>query len=183
MEDHPDVFKKLTEKILFKKYLTVFGSKFGAGFLCAEAASSNFYGWRICPIEPGIWHLIQFHGTDESFCELTCTCQNYGMSYVVVIRIQFEGDPSEYESLIQDFRIECLAEDTGLEEFRICSAVDDEHGFLVVQIFTSEDAHLQHMNSSLVQQFLETLQTREIKMGVIMMAGHEIGNSLPGLLN
>ena len=39
------------------------------------------------------------------------------------------------------------------------------------------------MNSSLVQQFLETLQTREIKMGVIMMAGHEIGNSLPGLLN
>jgi len=70
-----------------------------------------------------------------------------------------------------------------LEEFRICLAVDDEHGFLVVQIFTSEDAHLQHMNSSLVQQFLETLQTREIKMGVIMMAGQEIGNSLPGLLN
>ena len=137
--------------------------------LYAQAMSLNFSSRRICSIEPGIWHSIQFHGTDESFCELTCTCQNCGMSYVVVIRIQVEGDPSEYESLIQDFRFECLAENSGMEEFRICSAEDDEQGFLVVQIFISEDAHQQHMNSLLVQKFLETLHTCDFKMGVIMM--------------
>ena len=70
-----------------------------------------------------------------------------------------------------------------MEEFPICSAADSEQGFLVVQIFTSEDAHQQHMNSPLVQKFLETLHTRDFKMGVIMMGGHEIGNSFPGLLN
>ena len=82
---------------------------------------------------------------------------------MVVILIQVEGYPSEYESLIQDFRFECLAENSGMEEFRICSAEDDEQGFLVVQIFTSEDAHQHHMNSPMVQKFLETLQTLDFK--------------------
>ena len=75
------------------------------------------------------------------------------MSYVVIIRVQVEGDREEYKSLIDNFRLECLEQDEGMEQFMVCSGPDDEQAFLVVQTFISEEAHYQHMHSVIVRYY------------------------------
>ena len=105
------------------------------------------------------------------------------MSYVVVIRVQVEGDLSEYERLLDEFRQDSLLRVEEMEQFMVCTVTDEENAYLIVQTFASAEAHEKHMNSAVVQEFLEGLQDYDLKMGVIMMMGQEIEYAADPLLN
>ena len=51
------------------------------------------------------------------------------MSFVVAIRIQLEGDAEIFREMIMQYREDCLANESGMEQFLICSIPDDENGF------------------------------------------------------
>ena len=48
------------------------------------------------------------------------------MSFVVAIRIQLEGDAEIFREMIMQYREDCLANESGMEQFLICSIPDDE---------------------------------------------------------
>ena len=94
-----------------------------------------------------------------------------------------EGDNSEYERLLDEFRQDCLLRVEEMEQFIVCTVLEEEKAYLIVQTFASAEAHEKHMNSALVQVFLEGLQDYDLKMGVIMMMGQEIEIAADPLLN
>ena len=65
------------------------------------------------------------------------------MSFVVAIRIQLEGDAEIFREMIMQYREDCLANESGMGQFLICSIPDDE-GFLLFEVFSDQEAHQLH---------------------------------------
>ena len=104
------------------------------------------------------------------------------MSYVVVIRVQLEGVSEKFQEVIVQYRSECLRNEPGMEHFLVCRIPDDEQGFLLVEVFTDEEAHRKHAQGKELEDLLKTMEERELKMAAMIMAGEEMSSASP-LLN
>ena len=104
------------------------------------------------------------------------------MSYVVVIRVQLEGDPETFCGIIEQYRRECLGNESGMEQFLICKIPGDEQGFLLVEAFVDEEAHWSHTHGKDLANLLKMMEENDLKMAVMMLEGEEILSSVP-LLN
>ena len=104
------------------------------------------------------------------------------MSYIVVLRLQLEGDSNVFKELMNNYKKECLANETGLEQFFISTINEDDHGFLLVQVFTDYEAHEKHSNGQDLSILLKSLEENNIRIAVLMMSGEEISETIQ-LLN
>ena len=75
-------------------------------------------------------------------CDWACNRENISMSYVVVIRVQVEGNLREYERLLDEFRQDCLLLVEEMEQFMVCTVSEEENAYLIVQTFASVEATL-----------------------------------------
>ena len=108
---------------------------------------------------------------------------NLFMSFVVLIRIQLEGDSEVFRDIIDQYRRDCLANEPGMEQFLVCSMPDDEQGFMLVEVFIDQEAHQAHSQGKELGELLQTMQGRNMQMGVMMMGGEEIQTAGRPVLN
>jgi quinol monooxygenase YgiN len=105
------------------------------------------------------------------------------MSFVVAIRIQLEGDVEIFREMIMQYREDCLANESGMEQFLICSIPDDEKGFLLFEVFSNQEAHQLHSQGEDLQKLLQSMQEQNMRMEVMMMGGEEIESETQPILN
>ncbi len=86
------------------------------------------------------------------------------MSFVVAIRIQLEGDVEIFREMIMQYREDCLANESGMEQFLICS-------------------HQLHSQGADLQKLLQSMQEQNMRMEVMMMGGEEIESETQPILN
>ncbi len=104
------------------------------------------------------------------------------MSIGIFIRIQFNNnDRDEYESVLEEFRNECLMSEPGMEEFYIFLDRQDDSAVNLLEIFTDEKAHEEHIRSSQVQRIIETLQ--EANAVAFLTIGDSLEGDIPKTLN
>ena len=61
-----------------------------------------------------------------------------------------------------------------MEQFLICSVTDDEKGFLILEVFTDQDAHQLHSEGEDLKNLIQSMQEKNMRMEVMMMGGEEI---------
>ena len=105
------------------------------------------------------------------------------MSYVVAIRILLDGNPENFKELIMQYRENCLSNENGMEQFLICSVPDDESSFLLMEVFTDQEAHQHHSRGEDLQKLIQSMQENNMRMEVMMMGGNEIESEEKPVLN
>ena len=105
------------------------------------------------------------------------------MSYVVAIRIQLEGDPNIFREMVMQYRENCLSHERGMEQFLICSVTDDDRGFLLLEVFTNQEAHQLHSEGKDLKNLIQSMQVKNMRMEVMMMGGEEIEPEDKPILN
>ena len=105
------------------------------------------------------------------------------MSYVVAIRIQLDGNPENFKELIMQYREDCLSNESGMEQFLICSVPDDERSFLLMEVFSDQEAHQLHSQGEDLQKLNQSMQENNMRMEVMMMGGNEIESEEKPVLN
>ena len=82
------------------------------------------------------------------------------MSFAVAIRIQLEGDAEIFREMIMQYREDCFANESGMEQFLICSIPDDKKGFLLFEVFINQEAHQLHSQGNDLQKLLQQCKSK-----------------------
>jgi quinol monooxygenase YgiN len=104
------------------------------------------------------------------------------MTYIVHVTAVVEGDLERIEELINEYRYNCLQNQSGMKGFYVCRPADHPNIFLYTQIFKDIDAHRAHIESDDPRNFFAKMEEEGFEFQGRWMAGKEIDSVPDGQL-
>jgi len=105
------------------------------------------------------------------------------MTYIVHVTAVVEGDLERIEELINEYRYNCLENQSGMKGFYVCRVADHPNVFLYTQIFKDQDAHHSHLEGEDPKWFFQQMEENEFSFQGQWVAGTEIESSVGQILN